>query len=177
MTVPPIPIEPDPILFAGGGTNLYAYAGENPVNFVDLTGLYSYSLFQLAAIVYNETASLSGSGINAARLDIAYVALNRPQPGGVAPDKFTPSAISAIVGRDPPALAAYISSWMAAWCASSYPQYDPTHGAQYFNLRPDKSSKPFEGEPLLIQNGPFNNSVPSKLLPSSGIYVNVYGRP
>ena len=32
-------IEPDPILFAGGGTNLYAYAGEDPVDFLDPSGL------------------------------------------------------------------------------------------------------------------------------------------
>jgi RHS repeat-associated protein len=29
---------PDPILFAGGGTNFYEYAGSDPVNFVDPTG-------------------------------------------------------------------------------------------------------------------------------------------
>ena len=32
-------IEPDPILFAGGGTNLYAYADDDPVDEVDPSGL------------------------------------------------------------------------------------------------------------------------------------------
>ena len=32
-------IEPDPILFAGGGTNLYAYVGNNPISYTDLLGL------------------------------------------------------------------------------------------------------------------------------------------
>ena len=33
-------IEPDPILFAGGGTNLYGYAANDPINFYDPYGLF-----------------------------------------------------------------------------------------------------------------------------------------
>lgn len=35
----------DPILFGGGQTNLYVYVGNDPVNFMDPSGLYSWSEF------------------------------------------------------------------------------------------------------------------------------------
>ena len=37
-------IEPDSILFAGGGTNLYAYADNDPVNYIDVTGLWTFQM-------------------------------------------------------------------------------------------------------------------------------------
>ena len=170
-------ITKDPILFAGGETNLYGYVLGDPINLTDVLGLYPYSLGQLAAIIYNESASLSGTGIDATRLDIAYVALNRPKPGGIAPDTLTQAAMAAIRNANPLAIAAYRSAVAVAACALDYPKNDPTHGATLFNMRPNNSTKPFYGVPLLIQNGPFHNSSPSSVLPSSNIYVNIYGRP
>ena len=153
-----------------GGANLYAYADDDPVDEVDPSGLYPYSLFQLAAIVYNETSSLSGPGINAARLDIAYVALNRPNPGGVAPDVFTRPAITAITYGNHPAMAAFISSLMAAQCALTYPQDDPTHGALGYNFRWSPSKLPRSGAADVLQQGPFTDSYPR----ASGVCLNVY---
>ena len=169
-------ISKDPILFAGGETSLYGYVGNDPVNFIDPSGLYAYSLGQLAAIIYNVTASLSGPGIFNARLDIAYVALNRPKPGGLAPDKLSVAAMAAIRGGNSAAIAAYRSAVTAAACALNYPQYDPTHGAILFNMRSSDSKKSFYNVPLLIQNGPFGNNAPTAILPATGIYVNVYGK-
>lgn len=63
----------DPILFQGGDTNLYSYVSQDPVNFVDPTGLLSLnplSLIGRAADLVssagNMVADLAGTGLNAA---------------------------------------------------------------------------------------------------------------
>ena len=154
-------ISRDPILFAGGETSLYGYAGNDPIEFIDPSGLYPYSLGQLSAIIFNETQSLSGPGIDTARLYLAYVALNRPNLGGIAPDFLTAMDLAEIRNGNPAAIAAYRSSVTAAACALDYPQNNPIPGAQGFNLRGNPSTIPRNGALDIANFGPLNNSYPT----------------
>ena len=65
----------DPILFAGGDTNLYGYVLGDSVNLVDPAGL-DLSPGQFATILFNETRSLFEAGIYDARVNIAHAILN-----------------------------------------------------------------------------------------------------
>ena len=176
-------ISKDPMLFAGGETSLYGYTGSDPINFIDPSGLYPYSLGQLAAIIFNETQSLSGTGIDTARLYLAYVALNRPNLGGVAPDFLTAMDLAEIRSGNPAAIAVYRSSVTAAACALNYPQNNPIPGVLGFNLRSTNSKAPRHGSPDIANFGPFNNSYPTignpnipplEQLPATGVYANFY---
>ena len=46
-------IEPDPILFAGGGTNLYAYTDDDPVDEVDPLGLFGWPSLPQGVVDYS----------------------------------------------------------------------------------------------------------------------------
>jgi RHS repeat-associated protein len=45
----------DPVLFAGGQTNLYAYVGNDTINFIDPTGLRSCSYWERVKRNFVET--------------------------------------------------------------------------------------------------------------------------
>jgi len=160
----------------------------NPVSLIDPLGLFTQQ--QLQNIIYNETASLSGPGIDAASVAIAYVTQNRSDAGinnGVASDTLTQAAQNAIQNGVPAAVEAYNRAAAAAAKAINCPGNDPTGGALHFNLRGNASVGPWLGlpaYPLLLQFGPFNNSYPtignpnvppSQQLPAIGVYINIYG--
>jgi RHS repeat-associated protein len=144
------------------------------------------SVGQIAAIVYNETASLSNSGsqndsIDAARTDVATSIINadveygdnRGKVAGTAPDTVSKAVIktSAYKSSLGAAEAAYV-----AWKAGK----DPTGGATHFNLRGNDSTANFQrsrtnsGFAIKTHSGPFNNSFPTPGLPKTGVYVNTY---
>jgi RHS repeat-associated protein len=156
--------ESDPIGLAVTSYSTFAYAGGNPVGDVDPLGLFTQQ--QLQNIIYNETASLSGPGIDAGSVAIAYVLQNRSNAGingGVASDALTQSAQSAIQNGVPAAVAAYNRAAAAAAKAIDCPSNDPTGGALHFNLRGNASVGPWLGlpaYPMLLQFGPLNSKRP-----------------
>lgn len=94
----------DPIGFAGGDTNLYSYVGQNPLNYVDPSGLkctLSQSTGQLNCVndiskdVYIDTVGYSGTGAgrnNPAQQGVPFVG---PIPRGtyrVGPPGFLPTS-------------------------------------------------------------------------------------
>lgn len=76
-------LQRDPILFGGGDSNLYAYAGNDPVNFVDPSGLYADSaadiafiagdLYQIAMGCGDLISNLASLGLNLVSLALPFV--------------------------------------------------------------------------------------------------------
>jgi hypothetical protein len=180
-------VESDPIGLRSGSVSTYAYAKGNPISYLGPFGLYT--LNQLINITYNETASLSGLGIDSARVDLAYVLQNRSNNGdnsGVASDSLNNQTVNAIANGVPSAVAAYLSAIAAASRATNCPGDDPTNGARGFNLRGNPSFAPRGNNPNnpdISHFGPFNNSYPTignpnipslEQLPATGVYANFY---
>ncbi len=195
----------DPILFAGGDTNLYFYVLGDPINIVDPAGLACtcpatsgpYTAQELAAIIYNETAPLSGPGILDAQIAIGHVAVNRALKGirggigGPNGTNLAASELAAIRNGVEDANEAYGRAVSAAGIVLSGCNQDPTGGAVEFNLRGSDSLAPRRDRrgnlttPVFLNFGPFNNSFPtigfpkvppSEQLPASGVYVNIFRR-
>ena len=180
-------MESDPIGLYGRSYSTYVYVDDNPISNTDPLGWFTEQ--QLQNIIYNETASLSGPGIDTADVAIAYVLQNRSNAGvngGVAPDTLSQQAEEAIQQGNPAAVAAYNQARAAAERATECPNSDPTHGARGYNLRGNSSIAPRFGnpaDPVLLQYGPFNNSYPTvgnpnvptiEQLPATGVYVDIY---
>src|SRR4030095_6313192 len=68
-------ISEDPISFSGGDTNLYAYVGNDPINFVDPSGLCGIFSLQAASspqsIPCTFNVNISGTGLTAYELGVA----------------------------------------------------------------------------------------------------------
>ena len=87
-------ISKDPILFAGGETSLYGYAGNDPINFIDPSGLYCLSNRAILAL----SGAIGGALAGAA-------ATSETGPGAI---------LGALVGGIGGAIAGYFSADTAA---------------------------------------------------------------
>jgi len=158
-----------------GGINLYGYVANNPISWVDFLGL-TLTNDQIANIIFNETRSLSGGNIEKGRTDMAQAIIN----GDEAQDagKGRRPATAPTTAKIPPAEQKTSKVCKAAVNearAQREKGIDPTNGAMHFNLRPDDSTAPFQGNPIRTHDGPFNNSYPTSALPNStGVYINTY---
>lgn len=125
----------------------------------------SLSVEQVGNIVFNETRSLSGPGIDAARRDTASTIMNadetwgplRPQFARTAPSSL-PSNLSPLEQR----MLTSIREIVAQVRALRSSGIDPTHGATSFNLRAYPSAKPpWWGPTLRLRaiHGPFANTI------------------
>ncbi len=153
------------------------------------TTTIGYTVYQLGAVVYNETASLSGAGIFEAREAIAFIVRNRRaagMTGGVASSQLPLRELRAIRNAVPSSVLAYGQSVVAAAQALCQCVLDPTLGATEFNLRGSESLRPRRGVPVLLNFGPFTNRAPTignpgvpvpEQLPASGVYINIFGMP
>lgn len=127
---------------------------------------------QVANVVFNETRSLNGAGELRARRNIAHAIMN----GDSASGNRRPQTAGTAANPGPNEKDTYAASRMMVDRARAERSlgYDPTRGSTHFNLRPNASTKPFQGSAITTQTGPLNNSFPTPDLPSSGIYVNTY---
>jgi hypothetical protein len=128
---------------------------------------------QIANIIFNETQSLSGTGIDQARVNIGMTILNAQKLG-----KHRPMTAPTTATVPAAAKTIYANCLTAAQAAVANDKKgtDPTKGATNFNFRPSPSQAPFFGLKLYTQVGPFNNSYPTDALPATGIYANTYGK-
>lgn len=130
---------------------------------------------QVGNIVFNETRSINGdtTDLDQARQNIAHAVMNGDRKLGVN----RPVTASTTANVSDAERAAYQASRRAVAEARIAQQIgiDPTRGAIHLNLRSNNSRSPFMGSyKIRTQVGPFNNSFPTKELPSTGIYLNTY---
>jgi hypothetical protein len=109
------------------------------------------STTQIANIIFNETQSPSGNGIDKARVNIAMTIHNAQKT-----QKHLPM-MAAITANVPVAVKAIYAQCLAAAQTAAVNDRngtDPTNGATNFNFRSSLSTEPFFGLKLYNQTGP-----------------------
>jgi len=127
---------------------------------------------QIANIIFNETRSLSGEPIAAARKNIAHSIINAQAKSGKRPK--TGPTVAHVPKQEGETYSACVAAVTAARDDRAQ-NIDPTSGATHFNFRKNNWKGDFYGPTLQTQVGPLNNSYPSADLPASNIYANTYG--
>jgi RHS repeat-associated protein len=167
--------------------NLYGYVNNNPLSRADADGhcgdgedgacSKTLSVTQITNIVVNETQSLHGPDVmlSDAYQSVAHAIINGDNAKGAnrpitASDKVNAATQQTQSYKD-------TKADVQCACQDAAKGVDPTNGSQNFNLRPNDSTKPFQGADIQTQSGPFTNSYPTKDLPKTGIYVNTYKQP
>ncbi len=172
-------LDPASLVAGPGAPN----AASNPTNLLPLT------VQQLAAILYNEVASLQNSGgLLEAETNIAQVVVNRVNAGlsiafpNVAKDFLSSEALADIQGGNRPAQVAYGNATVAASLVLGGYVSDSTNRAVYYNTRTSDSLEPRRdfktqqfltpAQPVLLNFGPFYDT--QKKI---NTYINIFGNP
>ena len=128
------------------------------------------SVKEIAAILFNETRSLSGDKIKQARNEIAHAIINGDKKWGEKRNKY---ARTAPTDASPPLEESCIYRDCMDVAKKSVVEdeegIDPTDGAYFFNLRKTDSTIDFQGKKNHTSTGPLDNSY------TDYKYVNTYG--
>jgi hypothetical protein len=130
-----------------------------------------------AAIIFNETRSLSGPDMQRAREYLAHAINNADETWGSDRFKHAGSAPTTIPGGVPKVEAGTYQSAMDAVAAAKEQRakgVDPTNGALNFNFRTPTQLGPKWDRSVKTRLGPFDNSFPTDKLPKSGVYSVTY---
>lgn len=179
---------------------MYHYAGNNPVRYIDPTGRDDFdwidkyvpleyrenvkkiteenkivkggtlTVKEIAAILFNETRSLSGEKVNQARKEIAHAIINADKKWGEKRDKLAGTAPK--TANPPEAEKSTYDACMQVAKESVKEDeqgVDPTEGAFFFNFRKTDSTKDFQGKKNHTSTGPLDNSY------SDYKYADTYG--
>ena len=125
---------------------------------------------ELAAILFNETRSLSGEKIEQARNEVAHAIINADKKWKEKREKYASTASKE--AKVPEAeKSIYEACLEAAKQAVKEDEQgkDPTNNALYFNFRITDSKKDREGQKVHTSTGPLDNSY------SEYKYANTYG--
>jgi hypothetical protein len=125
---------------------------------------------EIAAIIFNETRSLSGASISEARINIAHVVVNGEK---LSSRPITGPTTAKVPDVEKPIYESCVSA-VSAMRLNVSAGTDPTNGATHFNFRKNDWRGDFFGKKIQTQIGPLNNSYPTDALPASGIYANTY---
>ena len=128
---------------------------------------------QITNIIFNETRSFSGPGVDQARYDIAQAIMNGDQQLGDKRPETAPT--TAHVPKAEQNTYNQCLSAVQKARADRRNKFDPTNGSIYFNFRGNASTVPRYGLPVQTHVGPLNNSYPTNVLPATGNYANTYG--
>ena len=175
-----------------GGSNPYAYAGNNPLTFSDPSGLcflgcfwkkvfkspifkavasiaavatFNYEVLPALEFEAGLSASVTTFGISQASL----TAVNAGVAGAIGGAISTGTWQGTLIGAATAVGFSAVGDLKADW------HIDPTGGAKYFFMGGSNLPGTFQGQPLLMQLGPFNNAVPSAGIPRNA-YIGIYGR-
>ncbi len=174
----------DPLGFAAGDANLYAYVKNSPQSITDLLGLQSVDdLLNTAVIDFNENRSLNGSQQPSLLDDTAQAVLNRMDQGlPIGPPHGTASPNSPGIPDPevPVAQACLIATEQASFERKL--GIDTTNGSTlYYQQGPSMDPPSYAGDPrytLQTTDGPMNNSDPNPQVPdSTGIVVKFFTGP
>ena len=147
------------------GGNHYNYMDENKI----VKG-GTLTVKEIAAIVFNETRSLSGEKVGQARKEVAHAIINADKKWGEKRDRLAGTAPK--TANPPEAEKTTYDACMQIVKGSVKEDedgIDPTNGAFFFNFRKTDSTSDFQGKKNHTSTGPLNNSY------SDYKYANTYG--
>ena len=146
---------------------------ENHYNYMDENKTVkggTLTVKEIAAIVFNETRSLSGEKVGQARKEVAHAIINADKKWGEKRDRLAGTAPKT---ANPPEAEKTTYDACMQIVKSSVKEdedgIDPTNGAFFFNFRKTDSTSDFQGKKNHTSTGPLNNSY------SDYKYANTYG--